>query len=57
MPESQTPACAEIAGRLRGLREAMDFTIDDMARNLALEPEKVEFYESGAGRNSGQLFV
>ena len=48
MPESQTPACAEIAGRLRGLREAMDFTIDDMAGNLGLEPEKVEFYESGA---------
>lgn len=47
MPEPQTPAYVEIARRLRGLREAMDFTPEDVALKLGLETEKVRLYESG----------
>ncbi|MFO7728430.1 MAG: XRE family transcriptional regulator [Desulfonatronovibrio sp.] len=43
----QTPAYVEIAKRLRGLREAMDFTHDHMAGEIGLPAEKVKLYESG----------
>lgn len=43
----QTPAYVEIAQRLKGLREAMDLTPEEMARKLDLESDKVKLYESG----------
>ncbi len=43
----QTPAYVEISKRLRGLREAMDFSHEGMAEKLDLSAEKVKQYESG----------
>lgn len=44
----QTTAYIEIAARLKGLREAMDLTVQDMAVGLGIEPDMVKLYESGA---------
>ncbi len=42
-------AYTEIAARLRGLREALDMSIEDMAARLEVAPETVAHYESGEG--------
>lgn len=44
----ETPAYVEIARRLKGLREAMDFSTEEMAEKLDLEPDKISLYESGS---------
>jgi transcriptional regulator with XRE-family HTH domain len=43
----QTPAYVDIAKRLRGLREAIDLTPEELSGKLGLTTEKVELYESG----------
>ncbi|RQD55688.1 helix-turn-helix domain-containing protein [Desulfonatronovibrio magnus] len=48
MPESQPEAYEEIAKRLKGLREAMDLSHDEIAEQLEIDPRKVKEYESGA---------
>ncbi|MCK9241404.1 XRE family transcriptional regulator [Desulfocurvus sp.] len=40
-------AYKEIAPRLSGLRDALGLSVDQMARRLGVEPEKVAAYESG----------
>ncbi|WP_457571466.1 helix-turn-helix domain-containing protein [Desulfovulcanus sp.] len=45
----ECPAYEEIAKRLKGLREAMDLTLEEMAKKLGISKEKLEDYESGHG--------
>ena len=40
-------AYKEIGPRLRGLREALDMSVDDLAERLEVTPEEVARYESG----------
>lgn len=47
MSEEQMPAQVEIARRLKGLREAMDYSIQEMAERMGMGPDSVELYESG----------
>jgi transcriptional regulator with XRE-family HTH domain len=42
-----TPEPQEIARRLKGLRDALDLSKEDMARKLGLSEDKVDLYESG----------
>ena len=41
-------AYKEIAPRLRGLREAVDLTIEELAKKTGIPPQQVTAYESGA---------
>ena len=43
----QNPAYVDIARRLRGLREAIDLTPEELSAKLGLTTEKVDLYESG----------
>lgn len=45
--ETQQPAYKDIAPRLRGLRDAMDLSTEDMASQLGVSAEDVVRYESG----------
>ncbi len=45
--DAQQPAYKDIAPRLRGLRDAMDMTVEDMAAQLGTAPADVRNYESG----------
>lgn len=49
MPQQQpeAPPYAHIAPRLRGLREALDLSIEEMAARIESSPEKVALYETG----------
>ncbi|HKK34409.1 MAG TPA: XRE family transcriptional regulator [Desulfomicrobiaceae bacterium] len=47
--DPSTPAYKEIAPRLKGLRDAMDLTIEEMADQVRMPPEDVQRYESGEG--------
>jgi len=40
-------AYKEIAPRLRGLRDALDLSVEDLAREVGVSPELVASYESG----------
>ncbi len=44
---SEVPAYKAIATRLKGLREALDFDLAEMAAELGVSEEKVARYESG----------
>jgi transcriptional regulator with XRE-family HTH domain len=43
----EIPPYAQIAPRLRGLREALDLSIEEMAARIESTPDKVALYESG----------
>ena len=45
--DAQQPAYKDIAPRLRGLRDAMDMSVEDMAAQLSVAPDDVRKYESG----------
>lgn len=45
--DNQNPAYKEIAPRLRGLRDAMDIGVTEMAEKIGITPDEVEKYESG----------
>ena len=45
--DAQQPAYKDIAPRLRGLRDAMDMSVEEMAAQLGLAPADVLAYESG----------
>ena len=45
--DAQQPAYKDIAPRLRGLRDAMDMTVEDLAAQVGASPEDVRSYESG----------
>lgn len=45
--EAQQPAYKEIAPRLRGLRDALDMGVKEMASKLSVTPEDILRYESG----------
>ncbi|WP_045220709.1 helix-turn-helix domain-containing protein [Desulfonatronum thioautotrophicum] len=49
MPDipADAPPYAQIAPRLRGLREALDLTVEQMAARIESTPDKVALYESG----------
>ncbi|MFW5731239.1 MAG: helix-turn-helix domain-containing protein [Desulfonatronovibrionaceae bacterium] len=47
MSEEQLPAQEDIARRLKALRQAMDYTIAEMAEKLGMYPDTVELYETG----------
>jgi len=47
MTDSSPPAYVEIAKRLKGLRDALDISREDLARQAGFPLEKVELYESG----------
>lgn len=40
-------AYKDIAPRLRGLRDALDMTVEDMARQTGVTPDQVAVYEAG----------
>ena len=43
----QQPAYKDVAPRLRGLRDAMDMTVEELAEQVGASPEDVRNYESG----------
>ena len=45
--DTHQPAYKDIAPRLRGLRDAMDMTVEEMAAQLDVPPADVRKYESG----------
>jgi transcriptional regulator with XRE-family HTH domain len=45
--DAHQPAFKDIAPRLRGLRDAMDMTVEDMATRLGSSPAEILAYESG----------
>jgi quercetin dioxygenase-like cupin family protein len=45
--DAQQPAYKEVAPRLRGLRDAMDMTVEELAEQVGASPEDVRNYESG----------
>lgn len=45
--DAQHPPFKDIAPRLRGLRDAMDLTVEDMADQVGASPSDVLKYESG----------
>jgi len=45
--DTNQPAFKDIAPRLRGLRDAMDMTAEDMASRLGVPPAEILAYESG----------
>lgn len=47
MTEKTAARYKEIAQRLRGLREGMDFTVEELASKIEAEPDLVTLYESG----------
>jgi transcriptional regulator with XRE-family HTH domain len=47
--DPSTPAYKDIAPRLKGLRDAMDLTVGEMAEQVGVASEDVQRYESGEG--------
>ncbi len=49
MPDipTETPPYAQIAPRLRGLRVALNLSVEEMAARVESTPDKVALYESG----------
>ena len=45
--DTHRPAYKDIAPRLRGLRDAIDMTVEEMAAQLDVPPADVRKYESG----------
>jgi mannose-6-phosphate isomerase-like protein (cupin superfamily) len=37
----------QIADRLKGLRESLDYTVEDMARECKRQPDEISLYETG----------
>ena len=47
--DPSTPAYKDIAPRLKGLRDAMDLTVEEMADQVGVAAADVQRYESGEG--------
>jgi transcriptional regulator with XRE-family HTH domain len=45
--DAQQPAYKDIAPRLRGLRDAMDMTVEEVAAQVGASADDVRNYESG----------